>query len=103
MVAIGQGIILLKKLAAPPHPGQNTLKHNAHIIPLQRFKRLNKHPIIREKRKLLLLLGRNDRWCERSVVVSFWFKRVAAASDPGQNTLQYKGHGLFKPSVSAKA
>jgi hypothetical protein len=46
MVAIGQGIILLKKLAAPPHPGQNTLKHNAHIIPLQRFKRLNKPAIV---------------------------------------------------------
>jgi hypothetical protein len=29
------------------------------------------------------------------------FKRVAAASDPGQNTLKYKGYGLSKPSLDA--
>jgi hypothetical protein len=49
----------------------------------------------------LLLLERGDRLGERSVVVSFWFKRVAAASDPGRDTPNHNGHGLFKPSLDA--
>jgi hypothetical protein len=49
----------------------------------------------------LLLLERGDRLCEKLVEVSSWFKRVAAASDPGQNTLKYKGYGLSKPSLDA--
>jgi hypothetical protein len=35
-----------RRLAAPSHPEQNTLKHNTHNISVQWFKRLSKHPIL---------------------------------------------------------
>jgi hypothetical protein len=49
----------------------------------------------------LLHVERSDRLCERLVVVSSGFQRIAAASHLGHNTLNHNGHGLFKPSFDA--